>query len=166
MKTPHLIQRANIREGITQGQIQGPDTLLSYDYMGRSEFEWGVMPKSLNAILAELDSYQIFKTEFKDPKGQGLFVFCRAQDHEELMGWITRLANLEFTKWDPSLRPLEPPFMAEALGVLGTSFSPRNLPSVWWDAENHWLACLGKQNTKWIQLAMQRLRERRAVTPK
>lgn len=52
----YLIQRAKFRNNVNTNK-SGIDSILEFDYMGSSEFEWGALPKSLAIIRKELNNY-------------------------------------------------------------------------------------------------------------
>jgi hypothetical protein len=48
---PTLIQRIHRRREVSE-HSKGVDRLFEFDYMGRSEFEWGAIPQALKAMRA------------------------------------------------------------------------------------------------------------------
>ena len=51
---PYLIQRGKFE---SRDFKEGIDSILKFDYMGSSEFEWGALPKSLQAIRDKKEDY-------------------------------------------------------------------------------------------------------------
>jgi hypothetical protein len=64
---PYLVQRATIKDNEMK---TGIDSILLFDYMGSSEFEWGALPKSLKEIRAQIADYvyQQFKVTGRKQK--------------------------------------------------------------------------------------------------
>jgi hypothetical protein len=84
IKTPDLIQRGSFKE-IPETEIVGLDSLISYDYMGSSEFEWGALPHSLKRMGMTWSQYTWFPIEdIKDADGQALYVLCRKNQQAEI----------------------------------------------------------------------------------
>lgn len=84
MKTPYLIQRAKFEDRIGK---TGIDSLLSFDYMGSSEFEWGALPKALKSVRENISKYVTFNYSFKDHPDKVVTVFCK-QEQKEFVGDI------------------------------------------------------------------------------
>lgn len=91
MTTPYLIQRAKIckREDI------GIDSLLQFDYMGSSEFEWGALPKALKRTRENTKDYIQFEFTFKDFPNKPIMILCKEADKGELPKILNQLANRE-----------------------------------------------------------------------
>ena len=49
--TFYLVQRGTFRDKIDISKITGIDSIISWDYMGSSEFEFGALPTSLKRIV-------------------------------------------------------------------------------------------------------------------
>lgn len=56
MKRPYYIQRATFQD---QPHREGIDSILNFDYMGSSEFEFGALNHSLKRIRAALPEYRL-----------------------------------------------------------------------------------------------------------
>ena len=48
----YLVQRGSFKDNVNFDAITGIDSIIDWDYMGSSEFEWGALPKSLKRIVA------------------------------------------------------------------------------------------------------------------
>lgn len=92
MFRPDLIQRGSFKN-IEESAIVGLDSLIDYDYMGSSEFEWGTLPTSLKRMVQSWGEYEWFKTDIKDADEQDLYVLCRKRQHEEVLQAIHILAT-------------------------------------------------------------------------
>lgn len=64
---PYLIQRINV--GFSEHRT-GMSSVCDYDYMGSSEFEWGVIPASLREVRARIDEYVIKEIKLEKPINQ------------------------------------------------------------------------------------------------
>jgi hypothetical protein len=88
---PYLIQTGRFQD-VSDTEIGGLDSLINYDYMGSSEFEWGALPHSLEQICLLWAEYVIFQMdEIKDGDGQCLWVLCRKVQIEELKDALKKL---------------------------------------------------------------------------
>lgn len=58
----YLVQRGTFKT-IDINDIVGIDSLINFDYMGSSEFEFGAMPKSLKRIMTDVytDNFKCYK---------------------------------------------------------------------------------------------------------
>lgn len=73
-----LIQRGTFE---TREYKTGIDSILKFDYMGSSEFEWGALPKSLGRIRENIDSYTYLDVPIKD---KVITVFCKDSQKSEI----------------------------------------------------------------------------------
>ena len=48
----YLVQRGNFIDKVNISTIEGLDSIVHFDYMGSSEFEWGSLPKSLRRCIS------------------------------------------------------------------------------------------------------------------
>lgn len=140
--SPWLIQRAKTKTD-KASQIVGIDSLLSFDYMGAAEFEYGALPKALKALYPVLDNVQVYKTEIKKHDGQGLFIICTPEQKDEVKSWVEAEVRGVYH------RLKEGTSMERALK--NEKYADFN---VWWDIENNWFAVFGKQNADNVVLAL------------
>ncbi len=114
---PYLIQRATFRYN---AEKTGIDRILSFDYMGSSEFEWGALPASLKRIRAERDKYRTIDISIK---GKTITVFTKDEPDMEYFNWLTegRLHLKEFSAFDQYIK---------GEGYFAMKFD------FWWDIEN------------------------------
>lgn len=66
----YLVQRAKFRDEINRN---GLNNILSFDYMGSAEFEFGALPKSLKRIRENIGEYSYFEIQLDRYK---IIVFC------------------------------------------------------------------------------------------
>jgi len=127
---PYLIQRAEFEINNSQ---KGLNSILRFDYMGSSEFEWGALPNSLKRIREKLNEYTYFNYSFKGHPDKTVTIFCKKDQVNdipqilELLAHKNRLVNLkercDLRDW---VRPED-------------CFSPYNRNSHWWDIEHDWM---------------------------
>jgi hypothetical protein len=119
MKT-WLIQRGKFEN---REYKSGIDSILSFDYMGSSEFEWGALPKSLGNIRGELNEYTYLDVPMKN---KVITVFCKDSQKSDIKLYLTELAEnkmrlKEFSAFDSYIKDDE-------------YFKDRF--DFWWDIEN------------------------------
>lgn len=143
---PYLIQRGTFRD-IPDQEIAGLDSLMDYDYMGSSEFEWGALPKSLKGMTSNWADYVTFQIDsIKDNNGDFLQVLCRKSQAEDVKDVLIKL----FDK-DCQIRLKERTGMHDYLACKST-YSLR--VNFWWDVtgsdylenrgmSNDWMCCFG-----------------------
>ena len=86
MKTT-LIQRAKFEN---HNYKKGIDSIVHFDYMGSSEFEWGALPKSLGNIRSELNEYTYLDVPMQD---KVITVFCKDSQKSDIKLYLTELAE-------------------------------------------------------------------------
>lgn len=99
----------------------GIDSILKFDYMGSSEFEWGALPKSLSRIR-EKDQYTYLDIPVKD---KVISVYCKESQKSEVREYLNKLA--------------ENVFHLQEYSDFDTYINPSNLKSrtdFWWDINN------------------------------
>lgn len=101
MNTPYLIQRLEKpydyenpfafggglqRGGIDKEAFQLIKKVMSFDYMGSAEFEWGAVPKALQVLNEALD---LATFELKDSTETPIiWGICLPKDEEEVIKWV------------------------------------------------------------------------------
>lgn len=153
---PYLIQRGTFRP-ITDDLIIGVDSLISYDYMGAAEFEWGSLPASMRHICEHWSNFMIFKySEIKNLDGEECYVLCHTGVVKEISEVIKKL----FTERLP-YRLHEWSGCYEYIHEL-----PRNqfstIINFWWDIEHHWMCCFG-DNMRRLVLGMRKVCEKKEL---
>lgn len=119
--TPYLIQRAKFKN---RDWKEGIDSILSFDYMGSSEFEWGALPKSLQAIRADKENYDLMKFHVK---GKPITVFAPTSMVDEIQEYLDGLATRKFRLKE---------FSAFNDYINGDAFYSSRF-DLWWDIDNH-----------------------------
>lgn len=123
MQQPYLIQRAKFQ---SRPEKKGIDAILRFDYMGSSEFEFGAMGKSLQAIRAELDKYGCFDHAIN---GKPLTIFCKKEDEAQVKKYVNALAE---RRW----RLKE---YCDLGGYTNPDGFMKCFNDHWWDIENHFM---------------------------
>ena len=90
MEKPYLIQRARFEN---REDAKGIDKLLSFDYMGSSEFEWGALPKALKRVRENLADYIQFQYSFKKHTSKVVTVFCTKEQQDFVGDILEQLSN-------------------------------------------------------------------------
>lgn len=74
IKSPYVscIQRGKFR---INSNKKGIDSLIKFDYMGSSEFEFGALPKSLTHIRDKIQNYSGKKFNFFELNSKTIFCF-------------------------------------------------------------------------------------------
>jgi hypothetical protein len=127
MKT-YLVARAIIED---RDYKKGIDSIISLDYMGAAEFEFGAIPESLAVIRANIADYTYMDLPMD---GKVITVFCNVNVRDEVPEMLDRLADGEmhckcYTEFDSLLRPSEIRKKWQIKSPVKTNF--------WWDIENH-----------------------------
>lgn len=126
MKTPHLIQRCEIKRPLSDYRGKRFSEAVSLDYMGSAEFEFGALPKSLRAMSEH--GCTLYTVPAITEGDVSLKVLCTFDD-----------AGLaEYTKYLQRMRN-------EKLGRLNTKESVQFDPAhrrysntdLWWDIDNN-----------------------------
>ena len=99
----------------------GIDSIITFDYMGSAEFEYGALPKSLKKIRNNFDDYIL--NDFKI-NGKLITVFCNKIQSEKIEKYLDKLSLNNFHLQEPS------DFNNYVFDVfyMGTDF--------WWDIGN------------------------------
>ena len=119
MKTT-LIQRAKFEN---RDFKKGIDSIVHFDYMGSSEFEWGALPESLGKIRDLINDYTYLDVPIKD---KVITVFCKDSQKSEVKQYLTELSEnkwhlQEYSDFDNYINPQ---FM-------------KSRTDFWWDISNH-----------------------------
>jgi len=127
MKT-YLIQRCTFTDSLIK---QGIDSILSLDYMGAAEFEFGALPKSLKHIRDHIKEY-VYNTFMI--KGKAISVFCNVEVITEVNKYLIKLSESKMTlhehsDFDNYINPSS--YEVEWQKEYG------HKTDCWWDIDNH-----------------------------
>ena len=122
------LQRGKIRYN---GNQMGIDTLVSFDYMGSSEFEFGALPKSIKRIRDTIQTYRGKKFYIKNCFSETKIIYCFFSDKitsDDMQSIFERLAKNEISLQEYSDFDS---YINNEQYYRGTNF--------WWDIENHFM---------------------------
>ena len=139
IKRPYLIQRGTMRHGVVS--ISGIDSIVSFDYMGAAEFEFGALPKALRAMLADLSQLGAHATDIRGANGE-VYAICSTSVKEEVIAILKQLADS-----DQHFTLHERTDFKDAL-------AGRSTINFWWDIENNWMAVIGPRGAGKIMKAL------------
>jgi hypothetical protein len=86
----YLIQRASFRNDPNR---KGIDMVLTFDYMGSAEFEFGALPASLKRIRSNSKDYIQFEHTIKGYNDRPLTILCQRDQKEDVINLLPLLAN-------------------------------------------------------------------------
>lgn len=89
MNKSYLIQRAKFRNNPNK---KGIDQILSFNYMGSAEFEFGALPQSLKRIRENFKDY-MYSLYFINDKA--ITIFCKKSELSEILNTLEKLAKKE-----------------------------------------------------------------------
>ena len=146
---PYLIQRCKEKSRAKES-ITGIDSLLSFDYMGSSEFEWGALPAALRRICEIADRLEVTPVPFK--KKKKLFLVCSAHEKLEAIKMLGQVADekhrtKEYVGIEAYLKGTE-----DQRGYRGYS--------AWWDIDHRWFACIDEELAELVIYAIKKVRDR------
>lgn len=137
----YLVQRAFKKK--TQ-KIQGIDSILSFDYMGSAEFEFGALPAALkklreihqNLIIATYAIYQIISGYNAIKVKKKFYLICLPEQVEFI--------QKELNSWSFNDKPTtkEPTYFKESVLGLEENILGRQTVDAWWDIRNNWIVVM------------------------
>lgn len=121
----YLIQRGKFQR---RDFKQGIDSILSFDYMGSSEFEFGALGKSLKRVRDLAKDYIILELSLNDKKPKNITVVCKKEDANEIPDILIKLSK-------------EKIFLKERCDFYNyiypeTKYASKSNTDFWWDIEN------------------------------
>jgi hypothetical protein len=126
MKTPYLVQRATINRPLVEGHLSAA---VALDYMGSAEFEWGALPKSLQALEVVATSIQVTtEPRISGDNGESLRVLhaFSPDEYEEYVGHLLALRAGQGRTKESTWFDVGHPARFKTLRC-----------DLWWDIENH-----------------------------
>ena len=77
-----LVQRGDFKE---RSEKTGIDKMITWDYMGSAEFEWGALPKAYGYIMENFCEYQMYvEKDMANANGVPLCIFCKRDEHKKI----------------------------------------------------------------------------------
>jgi hypothetical protein len=171
---PYLIQRMTFKPDC-KNKTATLSELMTMDYMGSAEFEFGALPKSLKRITKTITDRKIFEfTQLKDFRDMSLVILARTQEEADTyFEWIQLMCASEYSEglrlkeypklWDHM--PHEAPYR-ETDPILYNSKLERyrygrESVDCWWDIQFDMFFCFGHKKLKRIVCSIQALRNKR-----
>ena len=78
-----LIQRGTFK---TQGSsISGSKSVIEFDHMESSEFEWDALPKAYRRLMYNFNEYGFFHTKIYTQDHNELFIFCKKNNSAKIL---------------------------------------------------------------------------------
>jgi hypothetical protein len=143
-----LVQRGTFNE-ITKDIITGIDSLINFDYMGSSEFEWGALPRSLSAIIEQWKDIIIVGTGIRDFEQKELFILCNKDKESAITACVKELAVGERYQ------------LKEYCDMRDWIEGKRKRNNFWWDLDNHWMACTSRNRIDLLKCSIEKVIEKR-----
>lgn len=130
MRTPYLVQRAT---QTTRENKEGIDSILSFDYMGSAEFEWGALPKSLQRMRKDKDLYvRTQLTLSHSGYSKSLDVWSKKEDVQKIHEWLQLVAKNKHPRCKEFIG-LDQHFSKHELSRKGLEYRKEDF---WWDIDN------------------------------
>lgn len=147
-----LIQRGRFRK-VPNEDIVGVDSLLCFDIMGSSDFEWGALPASLRRMVTKFKVYDFFIVDqVKDMNGQPMIVYCKKTEKQEIFEAAVHLSqNGDGYKEYCDMVD----YINSGKGIHGNDF--------WWDILNDFFVFFGSENEERVEIAMDKMKIKWAV---
>ena len=120
---PYLIQRGKFEE---RDWKKGIDSILSFDYMGSAEFEFGALGSSLKSIRENIKDYRYHPLKINE-KPVTIFVH-KKYSITDLVKYLNSLSKrekrlMEYSDFDTYINPSD------------HEFSSKNRTDFWWDID-------------------------------
>lgn len=160
-KRVRLVQSGHFKKDIDElnkKEINGLDDIVSLDYMGSAEFEWGALPRSLRRMTINKDFYKVFVfNQYKDEKGNPLKVYAPQVFYKNVQNIVNRLAEHGYGLQEYC--SLSDHIQKDKKEDEETLFSYKDNSDFWWDIENDFFMFF--ENTDKVLMAMDALRKRK-----
>lgn len=160
-KRVRLVQSGHFKrdvESLSKRNINGIDSIISLDYMGSAEFEWGSLPRSLKRMTINKDFYKVFVfNQYKDENGNPLKVYAPQVFFKNVQSIVDRLAvnGYGLQEYCSLCRHIEKNKEQENK----KRFNFKDSRNFWWDIENDFFMFF--EHTEKILIAMDALRKRK-----
>ena len=122
-------------DSLDKKQINGIDDIVSLDYMGSAEFEWGTLPRSLRRMTINKDFYKVFVfNQYKDENGNSLKVYAPHVFFKNVQSIVDRLAVNGYGLQEYC--SLHRHIQSEDKDDKDRYFGYKDHSNFWWDIEN------------------------------
>lgn len=151
MRKFSLIQRGTFqKESKGIYFLIGEDGVISLDYMGSAEFEFGAIPKAFRRLMYHYTEYEVFHTEIYTPEHDELMVFCRKNYAKEIIPAIQEFVEKPYYLQEYSELEKVPKAKKEDTSFMGHRYS-----NFWWcidiKSSGDWMAFLQSQSDIFTQ---------------
>jgi hypothetical protein len=122
----YCIQRGDFKD---RPEKQGIDSIVSFQYMGSSEYEWGALPKSLEAIRKNIENYSCYNIIVGD---KIITLFCIKGKENDIKKVLSELAL-------GKVRLKEPSFFDLYIYPQEDRWGRTEKTDFWWDIDEHFM---------------------------
>lgn len=156
-----LVQSGHFKRDIDfidKKDINGIDDIISLDYMGSAEFEWGSLPRSLRRMTINKDFYKVFVfNQYKDENGNPLKAYAPQVFFKNVQSVVDRLAEHGYGLQEYC--SLHNHIQRDEKEENESHFKFKDNRNFWWDIENDFFMFF--EHTDKILMAMDALRKRK-----
>lgn len=138
--TMYLVQRGDFKE---RSEKTGIDKIITWDYMGSAEFEWGALPKAYRYIMENYSKYGMYiENDMANVNGVPLCIFCKESEYAVVKATLDAYRKKpyilkEFISFEREYKaPYEHP--VPGYDVIRDHF--------WFDIEHHFMWFFGAQD--------------------
>lgn len=160
-KRVRLVQSGHFKKDIdvlNKKDINGLDDIVSLDYMGSAEFEWGALPRSLRRMTINKDFYKVFVfNQYRDENGNPLKVYAPQVFYKNVQNIVNRLAEHGYGLQEYC--SLSDHIQKDKKEDDDTRFRYIDKSDFWWDIENDFFMFF--EHTDKVLMAMDSLRKRK-----
>lgn len=149
MKRLWLIQRG-VFEDIELEKIEGIDSLISFEYMGSAEFEWGALPKSLRRIIEDGNGKYGFVEipEIKNSNDEPAFTYCLLSEENDVKEAIQHLSKNDYGYKESAMMS----------SYINNGENYRYRSNFWWDIQNDFFVLFGEEKRDKLQIAINKMK--------
>lgn len=160
-KRVRLVQSGYFKKNVDsfdKKKINGIDDIIYFDYMGSTEFECGMLPKSLRRMTINKDFYKVFVfNQYRDENGNPLKVYAPHVFFKNVQNIVDRLVvdGYGLQEYCSLHRHIQKEEKTEE----DTYFGYKDDRDFWWDIENDFFMFF--EHTDKVLEAMGALRKRK-----
>lgn len=153
MRDMYLIQRGTIRPEVVKEYLDipsedrsarfnrpltGREGVVSLDYMGAAEYEWGAIPATFTRIMYRYPYYRIHKSSISTKNDIPLWIFCPNGKFSEVEAALLRFLNdtnhtIRLKEW----------IRFRDVYMANPGDDMKYAENFWWDIENDFLFWFG-----------------------
>lgn len=162
------IQRGNFKEKINISAIEGVDSILKFDYMGSSEFEFGALPKSLKEMVSSFRNND-FNENIIMINNKKFCLYSKSgekAEYEEIIEFLKSKALNEYNRDTKECMYFLNHFEGKEKTKLkrGCAKKTEKVPNYsyhdfWWDIDNDWVL-FPQEFSRIFKIALKKLEEK------